>query len=115
MALGVLWTLGILVAVGLPLNQMNVFVTTMIVGIGSDYGIHVYHRYREGASLARLAETARSVLLAALTTVVGFGSLILTHYPGLQSIGWMTALGVLLSCFAAIVVLPLLFDWRGRP
>ena len=114
MALGLLWTLGLLVAVGLPLNQMNVFVTTMIVGIGSDYGIHVYHRYREGADLARLAETGRSVLLAALTTVVGFGSLVLTHYPGLQSIGWMTALGVLLSCFAAVVVLPLLFDRRAQ-
>jgi predicted RND superfamily exporter protein len=87
----------------------------MIAGIGSDYGIHIYHRYREGADLARLAETGRSVLLAALTTVVGFGSLILTHYPGLQSIGWMSALGVLLSCLAAIVVLPLLFESRGRP
>ncbi len=114
MVLGVLWTLGVLAAAGLPLNQMNVFVTTMIVGIGSDYGIHVYHRYREGADVTRLAETARAVLLAALTTVVGFGSLILTHYPGLQSIGWMTALGVLLSCFAATIVLPLLFEWRGR-
>ena len=114
MVLGVLWTLGVLVAVGLPLNQMNVFVTTMIVGIGSDYGIHVYHRHREGADLTQLAETGRSVLLAALTTVVGFGSLVLTHYPGLQSIGWMTALGVLLSCFAALIVLPLLLDWRGR-
>jgi hypothetical protein len=86
----------------------------MIVGIGSDYGIHVYHRHREGADLTQLAETGRSVLLAALTTVVGFGSLVLTHYPGLQSIGWMTALGVLLSCFAALIVLPLLLDWRGR-
>jgi predicted exporter len=114
MVLGVLWTLGVLAAAGLPLNQLNVFVTTMIVGIGSDYGIHIYHRFREGADVARLAETARAVLLAALTTVVGFGSLILTHYPGLQSIGWMTGLGVLLSCFAAIVVLPLLLDWRTR-
>jgi predicted RND superfamily exporter protein len=114
MVLGVLWTLGVLVAVGLPLNQMNVFVTTMIIGIGSDYGIHVYHRYREGADVSRLAETGRAVLLAALSTVIGFGSLVLTHYPGLQSIGWMSCLGVLLSCIAAVVVLPLLFDWRGR-
>ena len=36
-----------MVAFDLHLNFMNIFVITMIIGIGVDYGIHVIHRYRE--------------------------------------------------------------------
>ena len=54
-----------------------------------------------------LAQTARAVTLAALTTIVGFGTLITTHYPGLQSMGWMALLGVSFACFTAIVLVPL--------
>jgi predicted RND superfamily exporter protein len=112
-AVGVIWTVGLMAVLGLALNLLNVFVITMIIGVGSDYGIHVLHRLRESASTTELAETARAVVLAALTTIVGFGSLVTTHYPGLQSIGWMTALGVLFSCAAAVIVLPLLLRGRG--
>jgi predicted RND superfamily exporter protein len=66
------------------------------------------HRLRLHDGIAGLGETARAVVFAALTTIVGFGSLATTHFPGLQSIGWMTSLGVLFSCFGAVVVLPLL-------
>ncbi|MFZ5784983.1 MAG: MMPL family transporter, partial [Acidobacteriota bacterium] len=106
-AVGVLWTLGAMAAFGLALNLLNVFVITMVIGIGSDYGIHMLHRLREGAGGSEVAETARAVALAALTTVVGFGSLVTTHYPGLQSIGWMTSMGVVLSCLTAVLVLPI--------
>lgn len=112
-AVGVLWSLGVMAAFGLALNLLNVFVITMVIGIGSDYGIHMLHRLREGASLHELAETGRAVTLAALTTVVGFGSLVTTHYPGLQSIGWMTSMGVVISCMTAILVLPIVVRGRG--
>jgi uncharacterized protein len=111
-ALGVVWTIGAMAIAGFALNFLNVFVVTMVIGVGVDYGIHILHRVRQADGLAGLAETARAVLFAALTTIVGFGSLIMTHYPGLQSIGWMTALGVAFSCVGAIVVLPLLAGRR---
>ncbi len=106
--LGVVWTVGLMAALGFALNFLNVFVVTMVIGVGVDYGIHMLHRLREDARPAAVGETARAVVFAALTTIVGFGSLVTTHYPGLQSIGWMTSLGVLFSCVAAVVVLPLL-------
>jgi predicted RND superfamily exporter protein len=112
-AVGVLWSMGVMAAFGLALNLLNVFVITMVIGIGSDYGIHMLHRLREGAGRDELAETARAVTLAALTTVVGFGSLVTTHYPGLQSIGWMTSMGVVLSCLTAVLVLPIIVHGRG--
>jgi len=104
---GVLWALGVMAVVGYPLNLLNVFVITMVIGVGSDYAIYMVHRVREGSSTEQLAQTARAVLLSALTTVVGFGTLITTHYPGLQSMGWMASLGVLFACFTAVVLVPL--------
>ncbi len=113
-AVGVLWALGIMAVVGYPLNLLNVFVITMVIGVGSDYAIYMLFRAREGADSEELGQTARAVLLSALTTIVGFGTLITTHYPGLQSMGWMASLGVLFACFAAVVLVPLVLRWAGR-
>lgn len=107
-ASGVIWTVGLMVLLDFPLNLLNIFVVTMVIGVGVDYGIHMLHRLQEGSAVDDIAETARTVVLAAATTIVGFGSLITTHYPGLQSIGWMTSGGVLFASFAAVIVLPLL-------
>ncbi len=106
-ATGVLWALGVMAVVGYPLNLLNVFVITMVIGVGSDYAIYILKRIREGSDLGGLAQTARAVLISAGTTVVGFGTLITTHYPGLQSMGWMALLGVSIACFSAIVLVPL--------
>jgi hypothetical protein len=106
-ATGVLWALGVMAVAGYPLNLLNVFVITMVIGVGSDYAIYMIHRVREGASIEELAQTARAVLLSALTTIVGFGTLVTTHYPGLQSMGWMASLGVAFAVFSAIVLVPL--------
>lgn len=106
--LSVLWTVAGMAALGLALNFLNVFVITMIIGIGVDYAIHMIHRVREGGGLERVAETARAVVFASLTTVVGFGSLVTTHFPGLRSIGMMTSAGVVLACLVAVAILPLL-------
>jgi hypothetical protein len=106
-ATGVLWALAVMAVVGYPLNLLNVFVITMVIGVGSDYAIYILYRVREGCSTEQLAQTARAVVLSALTTIVGFGTLVMTHYPGLQSMGWMASLGVFFACFTAVVLVPL--------
>ncbi len=120
LALGVLWMIGAMVALGLHMNFMNIFVITMIIGIGVDYGIHILHRYREEAGhpegdvRAALEETVRGVALAALTTVVGFGSLATSHYPGLVSMGAVAILGTVATGLVAIAVVPAWISWRRR-
>jgi len=112
LGIGILWMLGSMVALGMDMNFMNIFVTTMIIGIGVDYGIHMLHRHRElrQASFevwARgLGETAKAIAMAALSTIVGFGSLVLSHYPGLRSIGSVAILGAVLTSLMAISLLP---------
>jgi hypothetical protein len=84
----------------------------MIIGIGVDYGIHMLHRYRELARESSvvledgLVETGKAIVLAALSTTVGFGSLSFSHYPGLQSMGKVAILGAISTALVAITVLP---------
>jgi predicted RND superfamily exporter protein len=118
LSVGMLWMLGGMVLLGLEMNFFNIFVTTMIIGIGVDYGIHMVNRYREHETDAppelekSLRETGRAVVLAALSTIVGFGSMSLSHYPGVRSMGLVAVLGALATAFVAITLLPAFFGLR---
>jgi hypothetical protein len=116
LALGMIWMAGGLVLLGLPVNFMNIFVFTMIIGIGVDYGIHLTHRWGDtGADPGPLAATSRAILAASLTTIIGFGSLALSHSPGLRSMGAAAILGAAATALVSITLLPALMAWKtGR-
>lgn len=101
--------LGIMAACGMGLNFMNAMVLVTIVGMGSDYGLHVRHSVVSIAPKERGAhfvQAGRAVLLSAITTIAGFGSLALADFPALASIGWATNLGVGFTALFALVTLP---------
>ena len=112
LTVGIIWMFGVMVVMGLDLNFMNIFVTTMIIGIGVDYGVHMLHRRRElqdaddETLIEGLSETGRAIAMAAVTTSVGFGSLALSHYPGLRTIGYLAILGAAATALVAITMLP---------
>ena len=58
-------------------------------------------------------ETAKAIAVAALTTMVGFGSLILSHYPGLRSVGLAAILGAASTAILSITLLPVLLTRIG--
>jgi predicted RND superfamily exporter protein len=111
---GMVWMLGGMAVLGFRLNFFNIFVITMIIGIGVDYGVHLLHRwYESGGDRTQLAETAKAIAVAALTTVVGFGSLVLSHYPGLRSVGAAAILGAVATSVLAMTLLPALLSLKG--
>jgi predicted exporter len=118
LTVGIVWMVGGMVAVNTPMNFINIFVTTMIIGIGVDYGVHVLHRYREVRDLPPeefrqgILETGKAVVAAALSTIVGFGSIMFSHYPGLVSTGKVAILGTLSTSLVAITLLPAILSWR---
>jgi predicted RND superfamily exporter protein len=100
--------LGLMAMFGLEFNFMNIFVGLMILGCGTDYAVYIQHRFIEDpAEFPRTArETGKAVVMAALTTVLGYGSFALSHYPGLRSIGYASFFGIFFSGLAAITLLP---------
>jgi predicted RND superfamily exporter protein len=112
---GALAMLGIMAACGMGLNFMNAMVLVTIVGMGSDYGLHIRHRIAvddKSQQESRYIQSGRAVLLSALTTIAGFGSLALADYPALASIGWATNIGVGFTAIFAMVTLPAIYSWR---
>ena len=118
LTLGILWMVGSMSALGIQMNFINIFVTTMIIGIGVDYGIYVIHRYLEVRDASDeefergILETCKAVLAAATCTIVGFGSITFSHYPGLISTGKVAILGALCTSLVAITLLPTFLSWR---
>jgi predicted RND superfamily exporter protein len=107
---GVIWMLGVMQILGIKMNFVNAFVTTMILGVGIDYGIHIIHRIsQEGLGNPEgLLETGKAVVMAALTNVAGFGTIGLSNYPGLQSMGILCVVGSLTCLITALTTLPAL-------
>ena len=109
LGIGVVATLGVMGLAGVPLNPANLIALPLIVGVGVDNGVHVLHDYHEKlpGKLYRLsAATGRGILVAALTTDLGFGTLILARHRGMASMGLALTLGVTFCMFAALVLLP---------
>jgi hypothetical protein len=106
---GMVATLGIMPLLSLQFNYANFIALPIIVGIGIDYGVHLVSRWQEEPAHyleAGFRETGRAIVLSALTTMVGFGSLLGSSYPGLRSIDWVTSLGVFTCMLAALIMLP---------
>ncbi|MCG8586102.1 MAG: MMPL family transporter, partial [Pirellulales bacterium] len=113
LALGTVQLFGLLGLLGIPLNAANLIVLPLILGIGIDDGVHVVHDYRRQArgkyQLSR--STASAVMMTSLTTIVGFGSLMIASHRGLESLGRVLTLGVTCCLFSSLIVLPALLSW----
>jgi len=93
-------------------NFLNVIVIPMIVGIGIDDGVHLTNTFREKGNtgiVSGISLTARAVLLTSFTTLVGFGSIVLAHYPGLKSMGYVAVIGIGACLLVSLLVLPPIF------
>jgi len=114
LVIGVLWMLLGMELFGLKLNFFNMVVLPAILGIGNDAGVHMVHRYREEGRQSIwtvLRSTGEHVTMGTLTTMIGFGGLLLSFHPGLNSMGTLAALGLGTTLGAAILFLPALLQW----
>lgn len=94
---------------GQKLNYINVIGLTVIVGIGVDNGVHILHRaLREGPDRLpeAVASVGRAVILSSLTTMIGFGSLMLYVMRGMASLGLLLFAGVGFCLLASCILLP---------
>jgi hopanoid biosynthesis associated RND transporter like protein HpnN len=107
LAVGLGQTLGLMGLVGIDLNPANLIGIPLILGIAVDYGVHIVHDYLERPGpYAISASTANSVLVDALTTILGFGALMVASHRGLESLGRVLTLGVATCTVTSLVLLP---------
>ena len=106
-AIGIIWAAGTLALAGVTLDLFALFAVVTFVGIGVDYGVHMVHRYRErGDSRRAVEELAPVILVAGAVTLLGYGTLTMSSYPPLRSIGLVSAISVVTLAAASLFVLP---------
>ncbi|WP_440989368.1 MMPL family transporter [Haloarchaeobius baliensis] len=121
-ALSVTWILGTMYLIGMPFNVLTGMITSLTVGLGVAYSIHVSERFnlelgrrdtRWDAMDKTITGTGGALLGSAATTVGGFGVLSFAIFPALQQFGVITALTIIYAFLASVLVLPsLLIVWQ---
>ncbi len=114
---GVVWMLGVAAWVGVRTNFLNFIALPITFGIGVDYGINIFLRYRlEGRGRVGRAvrATGGAVALCSLTTIIGYAALMVADNQALKSFGEMAILGEIACVSAALIGLPSYLVLRER-
>jgi uncharacterized protein len=111
LAMGSLWTLGLMGLLQVKFNVANLIVLPLIMAPAVEGGIMIVYRYREearkGRRLSPLPQsTGRAVVFSSLSTIVGFGSLMISRHWGIFSVGLLLTVGVASVLLASVSVLP---------
>lgn len=110
---GMLWMIGLMVALDVRLNIFNMVVLPTVLGIGLDNGIHIFHRYREegGRVYHVIRTTGGAAFLTTLTTMLGFAGTLTASNQGLQSLGLVACLGLTCCMVSSLTVFPAILQW----
>ena len=111
---------------GLFLSSINIIslaFTALIIGLGTDYSIHLYDRFYHERSIGKgvdealrcaVVDTGHGVFTAAMTTALPFLALTISDVRALSELGLLVGLGVLFSLYATLFFLPPLLVFAER-
>ncbi|HYQ01308.1 MAG TPA: MMPL family transporter [Polyangiaceae bacterium] len=114
---GVLWLTALTLVLKVKVNFCNFIAFPITFGIGVDYAVNVMARYRQTGSrdvIDAIRSTGGAVALCSLTTIIGYGSLLLAKNQALFLFGVVAVLGEITCLISAVVVLPAVLAARTR-
>lgn len=112
------------------LNIISGFLVAILMGLGIDYGIHLYIRFKQellkGRSISEASEivatqVGRSGAISMLTTISVFSILSFSDFLGFAEFGKIATIGIVSAFFTYIFVFPaqtIFYDrvaWLGKP
>jgi hopanoid biosynthesis associated RND transporter like protein HpnN len=114
LGVGSVWTLGFMGLFQVTFNVANLIVLPLIMAPAVESGIMIVYRHREERGRRRPLplpqSTGRAVVFSTLSTIIGFGSLMISHHRGIFSIGLLLTLGVASVLLASLTTLPSLLS-----
>jgi uncharacterized protein len=118
LALGLVWTVGVMWLFDLRFNLANVWGLPLIIGTSAEFGLNVVMNYMEGREHGGplvTRSTVMAVILNGLTTIVGFGSLMISRHQGIYGLGLLLTVGATCALIASLVVLPVVLRLLPHP
>lgn len=111
---GLGWTVGIMGLLKIPFTLANFFAIPIMIGLGIDSAIHITHRVLDGGLTHGFGSTRRAVIVTAITTTIGFGTLLFAQHRGLRGLGEVMTIASLCCLVSAVWLLPAMLrfmDW----
>jgi len=114
----VVWVLGLMAALGIPLNSTTALsfgfipLTTLEIVIHMLVRYHQFHqsvRDKTGAIKQTVRWLARPCLICSATTAVGFGTLMIGSIPMVRQLGFIMSVGIMISYCLAMILTPAFF------
>ena len=108
----VFWTLGLIGATNYEVTMTVIIVGPILLALGVSYGLHITNRYAEEEGTrnekmkASLSSTGRAVFLSAVTTVIGFISLVFTPMAPIQTVGIALSGGIVIVYILTMFMVP---------
>ena len=115
--IGLIWTLGSMGLLGIPLTIATIALGAMILGLGVEYGSFITERIIEerdeqgdieAAVRDSVPTTGLAILGSSTTTIVGFSALLIASISFIRNLGLTLALGIALTLISALVITPAL-------
>ncbi len=103
------WLTGLMALLGWRWHFFNIIALPLLIGMGQDYALHLYHRYREegpGRLMVVFRGTGAAIFFTSLTTIIGFSGMMFVDHPGLASLGNISVIGIFLCLVASVVFVP---------
>jgi len=113
----VIWAMGIMAIFKVPLFTISTQMPVILVAVGTAYSIHILNKYfqerlqdpegdKRQLILKTMDEMWKPVVMTALTTAVGFASLITAYMVPIRYFGVFTSVGVLAAMIFSLTMLP---------
>src|SRR3989454_246460 len=109
------WTLGIIVLAGKTITLGTFVLPPLLLVVGSSYAIHVMARYYEQVAagappdeivVRAFARVWLPLTISAVTTVIGFGSLMVNRITAIWDLGLFAVVGVVCLTVTCLTYLP---------
>src|SRR5262249_9748666 len=107
--------MGVAALLGMRLNFLNFVAIPITIGVGADYAINLVRRHLQEPEVAPerlVATTGGAVVLCSLTTIIGYGTLLVAANRAIASFGLLAALGEIACQSTALLLLPSLLRAR---
>jgi predicted RND superfamily exporter protein len=117
---------GVMGLLGIPLSSATALISSIAIGIGVDYAIHLIEHYEikrtegfsiEDAASQTVAHTGRAIVFNAVAVMGGFAVLLLSVFPPNRQVGGLIALNMATSAVGTLTVLLVVIvalDRRGK-
>ena len=122
--MGTIWTLGFMAMMGYQVNMISLTIPPLVLTIGSSYTIHILNQYYRDAQpnspdkkwiIDATVHINKTIILACLTTVVGFISLLFTSLSQTKEFGISTSFGIISTMLLSVFYLPAVLSKIASP